>query len=86
MPAVVVLKSDIIQDEDNQFYVYLIVGSLEDWQQHDIDAAITKLNGNRTPPTPFLQYLDAQNGEVSTIPIEPIGAPTLGVLCLFQAK
>ncbi|MFW9801794.1 MAG: hypothetical protein ACFFFC_04040 [Candidatus Thorarchaeota archaeon] len=60
------------QDED------LIIGSLEEWQRHDIDAALTRLNDHRTLPIPFLQYLDAQNGEVSTIPVEPVGAPTLG--------
>ena len=60
------------QDED------LIIGSLEDWQQNDLDAALVKLNDHRTLPSPFLQYLDAQSGEVSTVPIEPIDAPALG--------
>jgi hypothetical protein len=60
------------QDED------LIIGSLEDWERHHIDAALTKLNDHRTFPSPFLQYLDAQSGEVSTVPVEPKGAPTLG--------
>jgi hypothetical protein len=56
----------------------LVIGSLEEWQQNDLDAALTKLNGSRSLPGPLLQYLDAQSGEVSTVPFEPVGAPALG--------
>ena len=56
----------------------LIIGSLEDSVQHNLDAALTRLNDHRTIPSPYLQYLDAQSGEVSTVPVEPAAAPTLG--------
>jgi hypothetical protein len=56
----------------------LIIGTLEDWQQNDLDVALTRLNDHRTMPSPFLQYLDAQSGEASTIPVEPDAAPVLG--------
>jgi len=56
----------------------LIIGSLEDSVQHNLDAALTRLNDHRTIPSPYLQYLDAQSGEVSTVPVEPAAAPALG--------
>ena len=49
----------------------IVIGRLTDWQRNDVDAAVCRLNGSRNLPagTPF-HYLDAQTGEVSTIPLE----------------
>lgn len=49
----------------------IVIGTLEDWQREDVDAAVCLLNGNRNLPSgdPF-HYLDAQSGEFSTVPLD----------------
>lgn len=49
----------------------ILIGTLERWQQNDVDAAVCLLNGNRSLPAgAAFHYLDAQTGEVSTDPLD----------------
>jgi hypothetical protein len=48
----------------------LIIGKLERFQQDDVDAAVALLNGSRE--IDGLKVLDAQSGEVSTIPLDSL--------------
>ncbi len=51
----------------------LVIGTLERWQQNDVDAAVTKLNGNRGTPSPdATEVLDAHSDEPVTTAVVAI--------------
>jgi hypothetical protein len=57
--------SDVAYHDDD-----IVIGTLERWQQNDVDAAVTKLNGKRGAPSPdATEALDAHSDETVTTPI-----------------
>jgi len=51
----------------------IVIGTLERWQQNDVDAAVTKLNGKRaTPGGDPTEVLDAHSDEPVTTPVVAI--------------
>jgi hypothetical protein len=61
--GMLVQGSDVAyQDED------IVIGTLERWQQNEVDAALTRLRTDRD--FGFLRVLDAQSGELNENPVE----------------
>ncbi len=73
--ALVLWIASLVSDAEDMAYHDddIVIGTLERWQREDVDAAVCLLNGNRDLPsdTPF-HYLDAQSGEVSTMPLDAL--------------
>ncbi len=60
--------SDVAYHDDD-----LVIGTLERWQQNDVDAAVTKLNGKRgTPSGDPTEVLDAHSDEPVTTAVVAI--------------
>ena len=72
LAIILLIAAAISESEDLAYHDSdIVIGNLERWQSNDVDAAVCLLNGNRSLPSgSSFHYLDAQSGEVSTVPLD----------------
>jgi hypothetical protein len=72
LAILLLIAAAISESEDLAYHDSdIVIGTLERWQSNDVDAAVCLLNGNRSLPSDSsFHYLDAQSGEVSTVPLD----------------